>query len=711
MEKAIYDQIVVPVMNILTGHVTKHLGYVIYSSKHVTNMKKQLKDLKDATNDVKDKRLKNKMLNNPRIPCWVNEVETFMNEVETFVNEFESMSSKEYGCFHIKMRHRVGKKACEYSETIGNFIKENDNFKKWSNDPKPTGRDDSEPATSIPSSDRLMFTSRAEQFNKALKWLQQDNNKSQVIALCGMGGVGKTTMMELLKTEAKNQKMFDYFVPVDIGNAPDMYSIQNDIAICLVGEDLAQKTKSERADDLCKKFKNLEVEKQRILVTLDNVWPGKIKLSEIGLTSPLPNGLKLLLTSRDSDICRQIAVRAHLVAEVVEVEALKENEAYNLFFDITKVFEEDDRYAIGCKIVEKCGGLPLAIYIIGTTLYSKEKCDWNNALRRLKNNNLLPDVDEVINISYEHIQHEEDKEVFLLCGLFPEDSIIRIEDLTCYAWGLNLFKGAYTLGDARDSTKACVRNLIDAHLLISHDGCVKMHALVHAFVLRVISESDRAWIINHGDVTQLAAKEEMMRESCKRISLTCMGMSEFPQDFKYPNLSLLQLMNGDFSLKFPEDFYENMKNLQVIAYYEMKSPLMISRSPHCSTNLKSLCLYKCKLMFDISFVGDLVNLEVLRFAQCQIRRLPSAIGKLAKLKLLELTESLVVLDHVANAMRRRRRHIDYRVGLHINYRVGLHIDNGVFENLKNLEELYMNVGSHYPIWLTDSNFEELSMIS
>ncbi|KAL8245638.1 hypothetical protein R6Q59_006854 [Mikania micrantha] len=209
-----------------------------------------------------------------------------------------------------------------------------------------------------------------------------------------------------------------------------------------------------------------------------------------------------------------------------------------------------------------------------------------------------------------------------------------------------------------------------------------MHDLVLAFVLGVVSKSDRAWIIKHGDVTKLAGREE----SCKRISLTCKGMSKFPQDFKYPNLSLLQLMNGDFSLKFQEDFYGNMKNLQVIAYYEMKSPLMVSRSLHCSTNLKSLCLYECQLMFDLSLVGDLENLEVLSFARCHIRKLPSAIGKLVNLRLLDLTGCW-----------------------------DLRIDNGVFENLKNLEELYMDLNDGRPMRnkneLTDSNIKELAMLS
>ncbi|KAJ0617001.1 hypothetical protein HanRHA438_Chr02g0095071 [Helianthus annuus] len=171
-----------------------------------------------------------------------------------------------------------------------------------------------------------------------------------------------------------------------------------------------------------------------------------------------------------------------------------------------------------------------------------------------------------------------------------------------------------------------------------------------------------------------------MNKSCKRISLTCMGMSEFPRDFKYPDLSFIQLMDGDQSLKFPEDFYASMENLKVIAFYRMRYP-PLPTSLQFSTKLKSLCLRKCKLMSDWSFIGDLVNLEVLSLAYCGICKLPSKIGNLRKLKLLDLTGC-----------------------------ANLHIDDGVFINLVKLEELYMR-GSHMNrIHFTDANLEELKML-
>ncbi|KAJ0606068.1 putative P-loop containing nucleoside triphosphate hydrolase, leucine-rich repeat domain superfamily [Helianthus annuus] len=570
----------------------------------------------------------------------------------------------------------------------------------WTDAPLPTGRDTSStistPLSSSPGGDD--FKSRDVPFNDALKLLQQDDNKSQVIALCGMGGVGKTTMMEQLKKVAEDKKMFDFFVKVTLGsvgeirdqtmhNRSDIWDnflgftsqIEN-TTVCIGGEGLREETVTARADSLRRKFeKKLEEDKKKILVILDDVWE-KVEIKDIGLTSPLPKGVKLLLTSRYSNICTQIADASLL--QVVQVNVLSDEEAQKFFSEYTGVSKEHDHnlFQIGCDIVKKCGNLPLAIKIIGRTLKSQEKYVWRDTLVRLKNHDLDDNVQEIIRISFEYVKKDEEKEIFLHCGLFPEDSDIKIEDLVRHAWGLKLFKNVSTLGEARDRTYTCVRNLVNANLLMDSEelGCVKMHDLVLAFVLERVSKGDFAWIVNHGNVSSWGRDE--MNESCKRISLTCMGMSEFPKDFKYPDLSFIQLMDGDQSLKFPEDFYASMENLKVIAFYRMRYP-PLPTSLQFSTKLKSLCLRKCKLMSDWSFIGDLVNLEVLSLAYCGIQKLPSTIGNLRKLKLLDLTEC-----------------------------VDLHIDDGVFINLVKLEELYMRCSYNNRICFTDANLEELKKL-
>ncbi|KAJ0806626.1 putative P-loop containing nucleoside triphosphate hydrolase, leucine-rich repeat domain superfamily [Helianthus annuus] len=683
MAQIVSDLVVAPIVKFMASHITKHLGYVFCSTKHVTSMKDKLKDLVDTSTEVIEHKNRNET-NDKEIPA---RVEAWLGDVEKVKDQVQSIPNDDIGCLHMKNRYRVGRNASKATMRIQELISKYSEI-TWTDAPLPTGRATSSttstPLSLPPGGDN--FKSRDEPFNDALKLLQQDDNTSQVIALCGMGGVGKTHMMEKLQKVAENKKMFDFVAKVTLGRNPNMLSIQDDIAIQIGGEVIREATV--KADRLRTKFeKTLEDGKKKILVILDDVWE-KVDIKDIGLTSPLPKGVKLLLTSRDSKVCKLTADTS--LFQVVQVNELSDVEAQKFFSEYAGVSKEhdQDRFQIGFDIVKKCGNLPLAIKLIGTTLKSEDDYVWRDTLNRLKNHDLDDKVQEIIKISYESVRKDEDKEIFMHCGLFPEDSDIRIEDLVRHGWGLKLFKNVSTLREARDRTNTCVRNLVNANLLMDSErrGCVKLHDLVLAFVLERVSKGDFAWIVNHGDVSTWGRDE--MNESCKRISLTCIGMSEFPRDFKHPDLSFMQLMDGDQSLKFPDDFYASMENLKVIAFYNMQY-LPLPTSLQFLTNLKSLCLHKCKLMSDWSYIGDLVNLEVLSLTSCYIDnifycgidKLPSKIGNLRKLKLLDLTGC----GH-------------------------LHIDDGVFINLVKLEELYMRCLHPKGIHLTDANLEELKML-
>ncbi|KAM0013769.1 putative P-loop containing nucleoside triphosphate hydrolase, leucine-rich repeat domain superfamily [Helianthus debilis subsp. tardiflorus] len=294
MEQMLYDQVVAPVVKFMTSHIMKHLGYVICSTKHVTSMREKMSRLVATSTDVMDHKNRNK-INDKEIPAGV---EAWLGEVEKVKDQVQSIPNDDIGCLHMKNRYRAGRNASKATMRIQELITENSEI-TWTDAPLATGRATSSttstPLSSSPGGDD--FKSRDVPFNDALKLLQQDDNKSQVIALCGMGGVGKTTMMEQLKKVAEDKKMFDFFVKVTLGRNPNMLSIQNDIAVCIGGEGLREETVTARADSLRTKFeKTLEDGKKKILVILDDVWE-KVDIKDIGLTSPLPKGVKLLLTS------------------------------------------------------------------------------------------------------------------------------------------------------------------------------------------------------------------------------------------------------------------------------------------------------------------------------------------------------------------------------------------------------------------------------
>ncbi|KAL4586180.1 hypothetical protein LXL04_010812 [Taraxacum kok-saghyz] len=674
----IISAIMGPIVESVLVPVKRHVSYLFSSTKHVRKMDTRIKQLDGTSIDAKKKKETN-ITGNLEIPTRVPD---WLEEVEDVKKRAHGISSIGCGCFNMKRRYRTGRNAFKITKEIVILDEE---YSKiiWNDTPRPLGKVNSMTASTsarLDGDSQNDFRSREKSFNDAMMFLQQ-NHASQVIGLYGMGGVGKTTMMEQLKKATVEKKTFDYVVKVVIGQQTNMFSVQQAIAEYM-GQPLNETSKTAREDRLRITFEKLPEGRRKVLVILDDVWES-FELKEIGL-SPFPNGFKLLLTSRNEKICTQIGVKANLVVKVVRVDVMEKLEANHFFFGITGDEKKGDHELnqLVSEIVKRCGFLPLAIKLIATTLKLEEKFVWRDTLQRLKENNLDKNVQEIIEISYDYLKEEEEKEIFLLCGLFPDDYDIPVEELTRYAWGLRLLHKVSTLREARDRTRTCVQKLKNANLVMDSDciGCVKMHDLVLSFVLDKVSKGDHPWVINHGDTSKLNT-EPGKRESCKSISVTCTGMFEFPRDFWYPNVSLLRLMHGDKSFRFRGDFYQEMKNLHVIAYEKMQYPLL-PRSLECSTTIRTLLLQECSLMFDCSAISELSNLEVLSFAHCGINYLPSTIGKLKQLKLLDLTGC-----------------------------VDLRIDDGVLRNLVKVEELYMRVGDGNVIRFTETNCDELAECS
>ncbi|KAD7477439.1 hypothetical protein E3N88_00575 [Mikania micrantha] len=643
---AIVDSLMVP--------IKEHLGFFFSSTKHVASMNKKLSKLNEAKHQMEEKK-KHALENYLLIP---NRVDRWLKKVETITEEIKKIPIAGNGCLNLKIKYRAGKSSFNILQEIDDLIEEQKKI-EWSNKIRPFAMVINSTGSSISQTDydvnSNIFLSREPIFKGVLKSLEPDN-KTQIIALWGPGGVGKTTMMEEIKKFMEKKGKFQYVLRVDIG----------------------------RVERLRESFERISKEGKNIFLILDDVWEA-IDLNDIGLTSPFPKGFKLMITSRDENVCIKMDIDKE---SIFEIHGLEEADANSFFWETVKISNEDDRLrTIGEDILKKCRGLPLAIKTIALALKGQEKDAWEVAHKDLQCHNLkdIEKLDGIVNIifeiSYNHLKKDEDKAIFVLCGLFLVDFDIALEELLMYGWGLQFFKKADSLGEARRRTRTSVHNLISANLLIkSHTaGCVKMHDLARDFVLNNISKFKQASIVNHGNKSEWPTQDT--HDSCERILITCTGMSEFPKDFYYPNLALLRLMNGNELLKLPEDFHKHMEKLEVMAFDKMQYPLR-SQSLCYSMSLRTLCLHSCSLVDnDISFLGNLVTLEVLSLAHCGINRLPSTIKKLKMLKLLDL-----------------------------NGCFELCIDDSVFQSLEKLEELYMRVSEEKSIRFSDANCDELRQI-
>ncbi|GKB43218.1 NB-ARC domains-containing protein [Tanacetum coccineum] len=314
----IVSAIIAPVVNALTVHITQKLRNLTSSAERVEHMKNRMQVLEGQRAEIEVHVGDNKV-NNRRIPPQVS---PWLTKVEDIKKHVDKISSNNVGCFNVIKKYKAGEGALKLTKDIEDLITEVSKDIIWSDAQIPLGRVDSKrPAstsTSAGGNTQIGYESREKIFNDALKLLQNDD-KTRVIALCGMGGVGKTTLMKQLKEAAEDNKMFDWIMDVGIGKSPNLLAIQKAIS-AHTGEQITETNERLMATYLSKRFEVFSESKEKSLVILDDVWKeSKIKLEDIGLASPLPKGVKLLLTSRDESICRQIAVDASSVLEVVEL--------------------------------------------------------------------------------------------------------------------------------------------------------------------------------------------------------------------------------------------------------------------------------------------------------------------------------------------------------------------------------------------------------
>ncbi|XP_034677664.1 disease resistance protein At4g27190-like [Vitis riparia] len=130
-----------------------------------------------------------------------------------------------------------------------------------------------------------------------------------------------------------------------------------------------------------KLFRRLE-RTSKFLLILDDVWKG-IDLDAFGVPRPeVHMGCKIIITTRFLDVCRQMKI-----GKRVKVQILNYDEAWELFCqNASEVATLKPIKPLAETVTKKCGGLPLAIIIMATSMRGKKKAElWKDALNELQN--------------------------------------------------------------------------------------------------------------------------------------------------------------------------------------------------------------------------------------------------------------------------------------------------------------------------------------
>ncbi|KAK3188561.1 hypothetical protein Dsin_028122 [Dipteronia sinensis] len=248
-----------------------------------------------------------------------------------------------------------------------------------------------------------------------------------VVPIVGMGGLGKTT----LAREVYNDEKVKDFKPKAWVCVSDDFDVLG-ISITILESITSKSCDLKQLNLVQLQLKNALVGR-KFLIVLDDVWSKNYDLWET-LRSPFKVGApgsKVIVTTRSADVALTMGPRP---VGYYDLKLLSNDDCWSVFK--MHAFQNGDINAhrnldlIRDKVVQKCGGLPLAARTLGGLLCSKQGDDeWedilNSAIWDLPyENGILP----VLKLSYHHLPSHL-KRCFAYCAILSKDYVFNKKDL------------------------------------------------------------------------------------------------------------------------------------------------------------------------------------------------------------------------------------------------------------------------------------------
>jgi NB-ARC domain/Rx N-terminal domain len=214
-----------------------------------------------------------------------------------------------------------------------------------------------------------------------------------VISIVGPGGIGKTTLAQMVYSCSTVRSHFDYYLWITVSKDFNLLDVLKKIHQKLA---YITEMKGESQNDqilFLLSEVNLLLKKNKYLIVLDDVWSEdvfnqlKTGLVDAGI------GSRVLMTSRFLNVgnCADSTCVYHL-------QFLNEGESLGLFLKKALQCSDpspscpEELQDLARKLVKRCGGLPLAVTVLGGLLSSKlptyrewyrvhERLDWHTVGR------------------------------------------------------------------------------------------------------------------------------------------------------------------------------------------------------------------------------------------------------------------------------------------------------------------------------------------
>lgn len=501
--------------------------------------------------------------------------------------------------------------------------------------------------------------------DELISYLVSGVSLRKVIAVFGMGGVGKTTLAKNVYDNHRVIEHFRYHAWITVSQSYDKTKLLRSMLKGFYkAKDPDKIVKMDKDEELIEEIRET-LRQERYLVVFDDVW-------EIGFWGNMEhalldhdNGSRILVTTRNVDVAN--FSRGSSLVHVFHIEPLPQMEAWELFCNKAFRFEfkgQCPKYLEGLSqdIVRRCGGLPLAIVAVSGLLATKEKSvqEWQKVLSDLGGSAMTSDpyvknVTSILSLSYSDLPCRL-KSCFLYFGMFPEDFSIKRRRII-QLWVADGFvqeKPDMTLEEVGEEyfIELIRRSLVQVDEL-SLEGVPKT-CRVHDMVREVI----------------LSKSEEL---SLCHVSSSCLTF-----EGKARHLSISNRVSNP-----PKSSTRSQTRSIMVFDKEMLQKATVPVIFAKFKLLTTLDFEDCPIDHLPEELGNLLHLRYLNLRNTDVEELPRSIGKLHNLESLDLRFSLVKELPVEISDFPKLKHLL----AHGGYATGLKI-KGSFKHLEFLQTLF-----------------------
>ncbi|CAF2144704.1 unnamed protein product, partial [Brassica napus] len=497
----------------------------------------------------------------------------------------------------------------------------------------------------FPTSDEDHLVGLERSVERLVGYLVEEDS-SQVVSITGMGGLGKTTLArQVYNHETIKSHFLGGLAWVCVSQHFERKCVWQTILRQLWPEcDVSKMMEGELQEKIVR-----VLETQKALIVIDDIWrEGDWDLiKDVFLPK---KGWKVLLTSRNEEV----GLHADRQCVNFKPECLTFEESWDLLqriaFPIKETAEykiEEDMKKIGMEIIRHCGGLPLAIKVLGALLGNKYTLqEWKRIRENIKaptvrasgsdDRNFNLKVYGVLNLSFEELPAYL-KQCFLYLASFPEDYKIDVEKLSYY-WAAEgiLMSMDFDGASIREVADGYIQELVKRNMVISKRDVdtsrfetLQLHDMMREVCLRKAEEESFVETIDTSNANSKSPSKS------RRLAVVRRPGETFNVDTEVKNPSLRTLL-----------FLESRRRVATSLFFR-KHKLM---------RVLDLFCVKFEEGKVPSSIGKLIHLRYLSFWRSNVSQLPFSMRNLKKLLYLNLDvycyfPEVVYMPSIMNEMR------------------------------------------------------------